>query len=295
MQKEKLKINEKIFFNKVTILGVGLIGASFALALKKHGLCSHIAGFGRRESNLIKAREMGIIDSFELDPSEASSGSDLIMFALPLGCFADVAKKVRDSLMKGVIVTDAGSVKGGLVHEMEDIFSDRAVFIGAHPIAGSDRSGIDTADADLFQGHKCIITPTDKSDKTILNIIMKMWGSIGAVAETMSPEEHDKIFATVSHLPHIIAYEIVNTADEIDEAYLRYAGRGFRDVTRIASSSPEIWRDICIANRENLISIIDLFIGRLESVKNYLINSDGDLLEKEFINAKSLRDRIGQG
>lgn len=283
-----------MFFDRVAILGVGLIGASFALALKRHGLCKHITGFGRREENLIRAREMGIIDSFELDPSAASSGSDLIMFALPVGCFTGVAGKIRDSLKEGVIVTDAGSVKGRLVCEMEDILYGKAVFIGAHPIAGSDRAGIGAADAGLFYRNRCIITPGDKTDKAALGTVISLWQAIGAVVETMSPEEHDRVFAAVSHLPHIIAYEIVNTAAEVDEKYLRYAGQGFRDITRIASSSPELWRDICIANRENILTMMDMFIKRLERVRDCLKNSEADSLENEFMSAKSLRDGIGK-
>jgi len=283
-----------MFFKRVTVLGVGLIGASFALALKKRGLCGTITGFGRRASNLVKAKERGIIDSFDLDPGTASAGSDLVIFSLPASSFAETAKRIVGSLKEGAIVTDVGSMKGGLVYEMEEVLSHRVSFVGAHPIAGSEKSGIETADACLFEGQKCIITPTEKTDRTAMDVLVSLWQSLGAEVVTMSPEEHDKVLGAVSHFPHIIAYEMVNAIEEIDGSYLRYCGRGFRDSTRIASSSPELWRDICMFNRENLIHFLNVFIGRLEKVKAYIAKSDADSIELEFRNAKTLRDRLGQ-
>lgn len=283
-----------MFFNRVTVLGVGLIGASFALAMKKRGLCRTITGFGRKESNLVKAKERGIIDSFELDPGMASAGSDLVIFSLTASSFAETAKRIVGSLKEGAIVTDVGSVKGGLAYEMEEILSHRVSFVGAHPIAGSEKSGIETADADLFEGQKCIITPTKKTDRTAMDALAGLWQSLGAEVVMMTPEEHDKVLGAVSHLPHIVAYEMVNAIEEIDGSYLRYCGRGFRDVTRIASSSPEMWRDICMFNRENLVHFLDIFIGRLEKVKAYIARSDADSVEDEFRKAKALRERLGQ-
>ena len=283
-----------MFFNKVTVLGVGLIGASFALAMKKRRLCGSITGFGRKEANLLRAKERGIIDSFEPDPGTACEGSDLVLFSLPVGSFAETAKRIADSLKKGVIVTDVGSVKGGLVYEMEEILSSGASFVGAHPIAGGEASGIGTADADLFEGQKCIVTPTGKTDGATVGIITGLWQSLGAEVVMLSPEEHDKVLGAVSHFPHVVAYEIVNAIDEIDGSYLRYCGRGFRDITRIASSSPELWRDICMFNRENLVRSLDIFIKRLEKAKAYIAGSDADSVEQEFRRAKSLRDGLGQ-
>jgi prephenate dehydrogenase len=283
-----------MFFNRVTVLGVGLIGASFALAMKKRKLCGSVIGFGRKEPNLIRAKERGIIDSFELDPGTASSGSDLIVFALPVGSFAETARRLAGSLKEGAIVTDVGSVKGGLVYEMEEILSRRASFVGAHPIAGGESSGIETADADLFEGQRSIITPTEKTDGAAMDLIAGLWRSLGTQVVTMGPEEHDKVLGAVSHFPHVVAYEMVNAVDEIDESYLRYCGRGFRDITRIASSSPELWRDICMFNRENLVSFLDLFIGRLEEVKTYIAGADAASVEQEFRKAKLLRDKLGQ-
>ncbi len=287
-------MSKDIFFDRVTVLGVGLIGASFSLALKKHGLCGHICGFGRKESNLIVARERGIIDSFYLDPSRAVAGSGLVVLCLPVGLFLETATAIKSSLMADAVVTDVGSVKGRLVSRLEEILSDRAFFVGGHPIAGSEKSGIGTADPDLFRGRRCIVTETGNTRSAALKLVVDLWRSIGALVEKMDPQEHDRVFGAVSHLPHVIAYEMINTIDEIDSSYLEYAGRGLADVTRIASSSPELWRDICILNRENLVRFIDAFIGRLQRVREDVSSGEADRLEGEFTKAKALRDGIGQ-
>lgn len=281
-----------IKFNKVTILGVGLIGASFALALKKRGLCSHITGCGRTENNLKKAVEMKIIDSFEIDASKACVGSDLVLFAVPVGQFTETAKKINGSFKKGAIVTDAGSVKGKLVRDMEALMPEGVSFVGGHPIAGSDRTGIDTATADLFSGARCILTPTAKTDKAALKKISELWESLGAKVSTLDADEHDRIYAAVSHLPHIIAYAIVNTVADINSSYLGYAGNGFKDTTRIAASSPELWRDISLMNRENILEFIEVFKKNLDGLSSRLKKSDSEAIENEFKKAKALREDV---
>ena len=283
-----------MFFRKVSILGVGLIGASFALAMKKRGLCGSVSGFGRKEANLANAKDRGVIDSFDLDPVRASADADLVLFAIHAGSFAETAKKIVGSLKRGTIVTDVGSVKGSLVYAMEDILSGQASFVGGHPIAGGEKSGIEGADAELFEGRRCIMTPTARTDKAAMEMLVSLWQSLGAEVVTMSPEEHDRVLGAVSHLPHILAYEMVNAAGEIDESFLRYSGTGFRDITRIASSSPELWRDVCMLNRENLIHFIDVFMRRVEAVRGYLVSADADSLEEDFRKAKTLRDGLGQ-
>ncbi len=283
----------KLHFNKVTILGVGLIGASFALGLKKNNLCKHIVGYGRREGNLKKAKKMKIIDSFELDAAKACIGSDLIMFSLPVGSFIGAAKKISGSLKKGAIVTDAGSVKGTLVKGMELLMPEGVCFVGGHPIAGSNRAGIDTASADLFSGAKCILTPTKKTDKKALTKIDGLWKALGAKTIALSPDEHDRIYAAVSHLPHLIAYAIVNTVADVDKSNLKFAGQGFKDTTRIASSSPELWRDICMMNRKNLLDLIKVFEKNLGCLRRHLKESKASELEKEFNKARALRENVG--
>jgi prephenate dehydrogenase len=283
-----------LFFNRVTIIGVGLIGASFALALKKNGLCNEIIGYGRREENLQTAKAKTIIDSFELEPAEACKGSELILFATPVGSFIDIAKKIRISLSKGAIITDVGSVKGKLVRDMEALMPEGTFFVGGHPITGSNHSGINTAAADIFKGAKCIITPTENTDKDALGKVVTIWKNIGSDVKIINPDEHDKIYALVSHLPHLIAYIIVNTVADINGSYLNFSGQGFMDTTRIASSSPELWRDICILNKDNLLESIEFFKNNLDRLSQYLRVYDSESLEKDFKKARTLREGIGK-
>jgi prephenate dehydrogenase len=290
----KSKSPSRPFFNKVTILGVGLIGASFALALKKHKLCNQITGHGRSPETLQKAKEKAMIDSFEFDPAKACNGSDLVLFATPVGSFIDIAKKIHNSLNRGAIVTDVGSVKGKLVNDLEVLMPDGVYFVGGHPIAGSDRSGIGTAEADIFNGAKCIITPTDKTDKNALEKVIALWNAFGSIVKQINPDEHDRIYASVSHLPHLIAYLIVNTVADIDSSYLKFSGQGFIDTTRIASSSPELWRDICILNKENLLESIEIFKKNIDRASQYLRAYDSESLERDFKKAQALREGIGQ-
>jgi len=280
-------------FNRVTILGVGLLGASFAMALKKNNLCDSITGCGRNRENLQRAQERGIIDSFEEDPAAACRDADLIMLSAPVGVFPGLTGLISPVLKNGAVLTDVGSVKGKLVREIENIIPRHVHYIGGHPIAGSDRSGIDSANAGLFINAKCIITPTENSDPDALEQITRLWKTLGSDVLTLSPEEHDRIYASVSHLPHLIAYALVNTVADLDRSYLDFSGKGFLDATRIASSSEELWKDICLLNRENLAEAIDVFQQNLEKLDQYLKTGNSDSLKNEFLRARTLRETIG--
>ncbi|MDQ7788216.1 MAG: prephenate dehydrogenase/arogenate dehydrogenase family protein, partial [Thermodesulfovibrionales bacterium] len=273
---------------------VGLIGASFALAMKKQGLCGQIIGHGRNPDNLKRAEKIGIIDTFELDPTHACVDADLILFATPVGSFLDITKNIRGSLKKNTIVTDVGSVKGSLVHDMDALMPEGVFFVGGHPIAGGDQSGIDKASAGLFEGAKCILTPSEKTDKKALDTVKALWKSFGSATLLIDPGEHDKIYAAVSHLPHLLAYMMVNTVADIDNSYFRFSGTGFLDTTRIASSHPELWRDICILNKENVIASVEIFRQNLDRAVQYLRAVDPESLEREFRKARTLREGIGQ-
>jgi prephenate dehydrogenase len=244
--------------------------------------------------NLEKAKDRGIIDSFETDPASACKGSDLVLFSTPVGSFLDLAETSSRSFKKGAIVTDAGSVKGRLVYEMEKIMPAGVNFIGGHPISGSDRSGIGSARAGLFKNSKCIITPTEGSDPSALRTISDLWTALGSSVITMEPEKHDRIYAAVSHLPHLAAFSLINTISEIDPSFLSFSGKGLIDMTRIASSSPELWRDICMLNKENLIEMISVFRKNLDTLSGLLMKSDPHSLEMEFKKARKLRQTIGQ-
>jgi len=281
-------------FGKVAVLGVGLIGASFAMAARKRLLCREISGFGRSRENLMAAKARGIIDSFGSDPAEVCMDADLIFLSSPVGAFTDLVRRASPSFRKGAIVTDAGSVKGNLVYEIEKLMPPEVSYIGGHPIAGSDRSGIDPARAELFEDSRCVVTPTKKSDKASLEAVIALWKAIGCRVITMEPEAHDRIYAAVSHFPHVVAYALVNAVAEVEPSFPEYSGQGFMDTTRIASSPPDVWRDICLLNRENLLELITAFQGRLDMLSRYLRASDSGSLEREFTRARTLREGIGQ-
>lgn len=281
-----------MFFNKVTIAGVGLIGASFALALRKNGLSRNIHGYGRSEDNLRQAKGMGIIDSYSTDICSVCKDSDLLVLATPVGRFREIILKLRDSLSKNAIVTDVGSVKGKLVYDLEASMPEGAFYIGSHPIAGSDKSGIADSRPDLFNNALCIITPTEASNKEAIDKVGSIWKAFGARLEFMDPFRHDEIYAAVSHLPHIIAYSIVNTINDIDNRYIEYAGQGFKDATRIALSSPELWRDISIFNKDNLLKMISIFRNNLDAISHCLEKDNESGIEKEFQRAQQLRMRL---
>lgn len=280
-------------FHKIAILGVGLIGASFGLAARKNGLCQEIAGYGRSRDNLEQAKNKGAIDSFADDPALVCRDADLVLLSTPVGSFKDLVARISGSLKKGAIVTDAGSVKGDLVHALEAMMPDGVRFIGAHPIAGSELSGAAAAHDSLFTGARCIITPTKKSDPVALNNIKELWRELEAVVVEMDPDSHDRAYAAVSHLPHLVAFTMVNTVADIDRSYLPLAGQGFRDMTRIAGSSPELWRDICLMNRSNLITMISVFQKNLDLLGSYLAAEEKGPLEREFQKARELRESIG--
>jgi len=281
-------------FQKTAVLGVGLLGASFSLAAKKRGICTQVTGYGRSRGNLERARNMGIIDTISADPASACSDADLIVLAAPVGSFVELIKQARPAFKKGAVVTDVGSVKGDLVRELEGLMPSDVHFIGSHPIAGSDRSGIDFADADLFQDALCVVTPTERTDPQTLKNVMDLWAGLGSKVMAMAPDLHDRIYAAVSHLPHLVAYTMVNTVSDTDRSYLGYGGQGFRDMTRIAASSADIWTDISLLNRKNLLEMIALFRENLDRIEAHLKNADADALRQEFVRASETRKSIGQ-
>ncbi|MGE5893672.1 MAG: prephenate dehydrogenase [bacterium] len=279
-------------FNKVTIIGVGLLGASIALALKKNRIASAVSGSGRTEENLRKARQRKIIDSYSLSHDEACRDADLVILATPVGSFKNILAMIKGSLKKGALITDVGSVKGRLVLELESETPPGALYVGAHPIAGSDRSGIDAASPDLFRNALCILTPTERTDAGALESIEELWRTFGSRVTRTSPQDHDRIFSAVSHMPHATAYSLVNAVHEINPSFIQFSGQGFRDTTRIALSSPEVWVDICRYNRENIVSHLDTLIRHLSTVREMMKREDFSSLEKYFESAREFRKAI---
>ncbi len=282
-----------IYFNRVTIIGVGLIGGSIARILREKNLAGEIYGIGRTEENLQKAKGLGLIDQYFLRATEDMRESDLIILSSPVGTFLQIIKEMGPYLRERAIVTDAGSVKGDLVGKIEEALPGKVNFVGGHPIAGKESSGVEAASGDLFKGAKCILTPTPKTDKWSLDVVKSLWEEAGCEVILMDPYLHDRVFAAVSHLPHVIAYALVNTVARMDFGEtdpLSLSVRSFRDLTRIASSPPEMWRDICLYNRVNLLNSINSFEEVLKTLKGYLEKGEEKGLLREFEEARRLKE-----
>lgn len=281
-----------VHFKKTAIIGVGLLGASLALSLREENICTAIIGSGRTEKNLIEAKKRGIVDSYAREHAEACKDADLIVLATPVGSFHDIISEIKNHIAPGSIVIDVGSTKSDCIKHIESEIPEGAFFVGSHPITGSDRSGITAATASLFRDALCIITPTDKTTNESLNKVEQLWEQVGARVVKMTPEEHDRVFSSVSHLPHMAASAIVKTVADIDKSDIYYAGQGFRDTTRIAMSSPELWVDICRSNRQNIIEHIDILLKNLESIKTMLKENDYESLRSFLNTAMELRKTI---
>lgn len=286
---------KELYFNKVAIIGVGLIGGSLAIVLREKGIAKNIIGIGRGIKNLETAKKLGVVDGFTQDVKAGVKDCNLVIVATPVASIARIVKEILPSLKKGAIITDVGSVKKSIVDEIEKILPDTIHFVGGHPIAGTENAGVEAAFPTLFQNKKCILTPTKKTDKTALEKIKKIWGIAGSEVILMDAERHDKILAAVSHLPHIVAYSLVNTVSDINdfnESLVKYSAGGFKDFTRIASSPPEMWRDICLLNKGALLDVIQRFQNTLKGLEEMIKDSDGDGLQKEFEKAKAVRDGL---
>lgn len=283
-----------IRFERVAVIGVGLIGGSFALALKSKGACGSVVGVGRDAHNLRVALERGIVDAVEEDASVAVRGADLVLVATPVAQFPSVFARIAPGLSPSAIVMDAGSTKQDVVAAARSAFGDRiALFVPAHPIAGGEHSGAAAARADLFAGKRVVLAPLPENATASVDAVQAAWETCGARTFRMTAAGHDTVFAAVSHLPHLLAFALVGEiAERSNGAELfGYAGGGFRDFTRIASSHPEMWRDICVANREALVAELDRYIARLTSLRAPLAAGDGAALEKVFQEARDARNR----
>ena len=277
---------------KVTIFGVGLIGGSFALALKQAGAVSVVTGVGRRAQTLQRALELGIIDEASTDIASAVKDTDLILIATPVAQTAALLEAIRPHLQPGTIVTDAGSTKTDVVAAARAALGDKIhQFVPGHPIAGREQNGPDAAVADLYVGKKVVLTTLPENTATTIERVANAWQRCGAVVHQLSAEEHDAVFAAVSHLPHLLAYALVNDIASKPHAALlfQYAASGFRDFTRIAGSSPEMWRDITLANKSALLAELDSYTAQLAQLRTLLINEDGPAIEAVFGRAQKAR------
>jgi prephenate dehydrogenase len=280
---------------RLVVIGVGLIGGSLARVLRAKGEVGEIVGVGRGAANLMRAVELGVIDRYTHDPVAAVEGADMVFLAIPVCSIAAMTARIAPALAPGCVVTDGGSVKGEIVAACEPLMQPGTFFIGGHPIAGTERSGVDASFPTLYEGKRCIITPTPDTDQTALDKVVKMWECAGSEVIIMDVAKHDRVLAAISHLPHMVAYALVNAVgdyDRFDESILKYTAGGFKDFTRIASSDPVMWRDIAMMNRESVLELMDFFSGYLAELRRLVEKEDARGMEEFFARSKEKRDAI---
>ncbi len=278
---------------RLCIIGVGLIGGSLARALRNAGVCEEIVGSGRSVGNLEKAMELGVIDRFDTDPAIAAAGADMIVVAVPLGAMEAVFRAIQPVLGTESVLTDAGSAKGCVVDAARAVFGEVPAFlVPGHPIAGTERSGVGASFPELYQGRRVILTPLPETDLRALDRVTLMWQAAGARVSNMEVTHHDAVLAATSHLPHVLAFSLVDTLSRLEEhdEILEYAAGGFRDFSRIASSDPVMWRDICIANRDAILKMIDRYMAGLNEFTGMLREQDEERILETFRRAKEVRD-----
>jgi prephenate dehydrogenase len=283
-------------FRRMVIAGVGLIGGSLGLAAREQGLVEEIIGLGRGAKNLRLAQRQGMIDRVIRAEDGIPQGTDLLIMATPVRSTTSLAVSLLPSLNSGCIVSDVGSVKAEIVREMDRLLPRDIPFVGAHPIAGSEQWGAGAARSDLFCEHRCILTPTRRTDSGALKKIASLWRAVGAKVEMMDPALHDGILGVVSHLPHVLVYALVNTLgrSKFNGVDVKsYCAGGFKDFTRIASSRPELWRDICLLNRQAIGKSLGDYIKNLEQLRSWIRQGRGAALERAFARASEVREQLG--
>jgi len=283
-------------FKKICIIGCGLIGSSLARAIKKNNLAEKIVSSNRSDAVNKKVIELKIVDDSSSDTKKMADGSDLVVIATPLSSYENVISKIRNALKNGVILTDVGSVKENIINLVEKNIPENISWIPSHPIAGTEESGPEAGFSELFQNRWCILTPSKKAKEKDINLLQTFWEKVGSKVDIMEAKQHDYILSITSHIPHLIAYNIVNTSlniqDENESTIVKYSAGGLRDFTRIAASNPIMWRDVFIQNKKNISKMIDQFIKNLEDLKKAIENEEGKKLERIFTKTKKIRKDI---
>ena len=284
-----------MLFDRVAIIGLGLIGGSLARALRRASLCASITGYGRREAALQQAVEHGVIDHYSLEVPEAVDGADVVVLATPLSTTENLMRAMNEGLKPDCIVTDVGSAKGVVVAAARNALADRLpLFVPAHPIAGTEQSGVEASFAELFEDHVVIITPLAETDRDAREKIAVMWRGTGARVVELDVEHHDEVLAATSHLPHVLVYTLIDCLARMQDKQeiFDYAAGGFADFTRVASSSPEMWRDICLANSTSLLAVLDRFEQHLDRARQAIASGEGEKLTEIFSRARQARDEF---
>lgn len=279
-------------FDTLVVIGVGLIGGSLARAARERGLVSRIVGLGRGRENLRKALDLGVIDAMETDWRKGLRGAELVVLATPVESIVELFPRIASLCGGDALVTDVGSVKGAIVEEAEKALPRPERFVGGHPIAGTENSGVEASFASLFTDRRTILTPTERTDPTALERVRNLWEAVGSKVVLMDTENHDRVMGFVSHLPHIVAYALVHTVyseDQREGNLARFSAGGFLDFTRIASSHPEMWRDICLMNRDAVLAAVDSFALTLDAFRAMIAARDGRGLEEHFDRCRQTR------
>ena len=283
-------------FQKIALVGIGLIGSSLARVIRRENLARHISISTRRAETLERARELGLGDSYTTDPAEAVIDADLVIVSVPVGSSGEVAASIAGALKPGAIVTDVGSTKRSVIAQMEPVLPENVHFIPGHPLAGTEKSGPDAGFADLFENRWCIFTPLPGTDPAAIEKLSEFWRRCGSNVDTMDPVHHDMVLAIVSHLPHIIAYNIVGTADDLQTVtkteVIKYSASGFRDFTRLAASDPTMWRDVCLHNKDAILEMLARFSEDLASLQRAIRWGDGEKLFDLFTRTRAVRRSI---
>ena len=282
---------------RLCIVGVGLIGGSLARSLRQTGGVEEVVGTSRRTENLQRAVALGVIDHYDTDPARAVEGADMVMVAVPLGSMATVFRAMAPGLSPDAIVTDAGSAKGSVIEAARSALGDAlANLVPGHPIAGTEQSGVEASFPELFQGRRVILTPVAETRREATDRVRAMWERTGAEVVEMDAAHHDEVLAATSHLPHLLAYSLVDALARMEDRVeiFRYAAGGFRDFTRIASSDPTMWHDICLANRQAILDVLARFQDDLDKLTVAIRDGDGAYIHEVFTRAKDARDRFAR-
>lgn len=279
--------------NQLTIIGVGLIGGSLARALQEAGVVKEIVGCGRDKDQLQQAIDLGVINKYEIDVSRAVAGSDVVVVAVPVGAMEAIFKQLQSVASAQTVITDVGSTKGSVIHSIRAAYGNvPSNFVPGHPIAGTEKSGVAASFAGLFHHRRVVLTPLQETDKAAVALVRKMWEATGAVVSEMDVKHHDDVLAATSHLPHLLAFALVDTLAALDEKaeIFQYAAGGFRDFTRIASSDPQMWHDICVNNRDAIMQVLQRFQLDLDKLGKAIANNDSEYILDVFKRAKASRD-----
>lgn len=283
-------------FDRIALIGIGLIGSSLARKIRQENLAGEIVISTRSQETLARAAELGLGDRYVSDPAEAVVDADLVIVSVPVGSSGTVAERIASSLKAGAIVTDVGSTKASVIAQMQPHMPEHVHFIPGHPLAGTEKSGPDAGFAELFENRWCILTPLEGTDEAAVERLAAFWRGCGSNIDTMDPQHHDMVLAMVSHLPHIIAYNIVGTADDLETVtkseVIKYSASGFRDFTRLAASDPTMWRDVCLHNKDAILEMLSRFSEDLASLQRAIRWGDGDKLFEMFTRTRAVRRSI---